>query len=437
MSIENKLQSLLNGESARELFARLYGSDTAVIEGQIGRYLGLVKDYMLMFPETRGDIHLFSTSGRTEIGGNHTDHNNGRVLAAAVNLDSVAVAERNDTDTIILYSRGFSGVFRVELDNLEPKEGEQETTTALIRGIASRFRQLGYKTGGFNAYLASDVLKGSGLSSSASIEVLVGTIMSALYNEGRVDPKKLAKIGQYAENVYFNKPCGLMDQMACAVGGFVAIDFKDPENPVVSKIEFDLARAGYSLLVVDTGGNHADLTRDYADVPREMKSVAAVFGKSVLRDLSVDDVLADVPSLRQKVGDRAILRALHFFSDNERAASQAAALEKGDFNTFLELVNESGSSSWRLLQNVYTNQNPAEQGVTLALAITERFIRQKGAGACRVHGGGFAGTIQAYIRLEDVDEYISIMNRIFGDRSITVLGIRPYGTLHLNPLLGE
>lgn len=437
MSNENKLQSLLSGKAAKELFAKLYGSDTAVVEAQISRYTGLIKDFMLKFPETRGDVHLFSTSGRTEIGGNHTDHNHGRVLAAAVNLDSIAAAEKNDTNTIVLYSRGFSGVFRVELDSLEPREEEQETTTALIRGIASRFRQLGYNIGGFNAYIASDVLKGSGLSSSASIEVLVGTIMSALYNEGCVDPKELAKIGQYAENVYFNKPCGLMDQIACAVGGFVAIDFKDTENPVVNKIEFDLAKAGYSLLVVDTGGNHADLTRDYADVPREMKSVAAAFGKTVLRGLSVDKVLADIPALRQKVGDRAILRALHFFSDNERAAAQAEALKAGDFYAFLELVNESGSSSWRLLQNVYTNQNPAEQGVTLALAITERFIRQKGAGACRVHGGGFAGTIQAYIRHEDVNEYVSVINRIFGDRATTVLGIRPYGTLHLNPLLDE
>ena len=434
--MDKDLSQLLTGFKTRELFAQLYGNDENTIDAQIVRYNTLIQKYYSFFPNDKGDIQLFSTSGRTEVGGNHTDHNAGRVLAAAVSFDTIAAVIKNDSDTITVYSEGFPGSFLVTLGNLEPVVDEQETTTALIRGITARFHALGYKIGGFNAYISSAVLKGSGLSSSASIEVLIGTILNTLYNDDSIDPPQLAMIGQYSENVYFNKPCGLMDQMACAVGGFVTIDFKDNSNPIVKKVDFDMAAQGYRLLVVDTGGNHADLTQDYADVPKEMKSVAEALGKKVCRELTLDEVLANIPMLREKTGDRAILRAMHFFADDKRVVQQVAALEEDRFQDFLRLVTESGSSSWRWLQNCYTNRNPNEQGVTLALAVTEKFILEKGEGACRVHGGGFAGTIQAYIPETYLKEYLTLMEGIFSHKAVAVLNIRPFGTLHVNNLLG-
>jgi galactokinase len=430
------LTSLLEGSKTRELFYQLYGRDEAAIAAQISRYKDLIRKYQEHFPDAQDNIQLFSTSGRTEVGGNHTDHNAGRVLAAAVNFDTIGAAERTEDNKIILYSEGYPDVFEVDLSNLKPVAEERETTTALIRGTAARFHELGHSIGGFRAYISSSVARGSGLSSSASIEVLLGTILNALYNDGKLDQPLLAQIGQYAENVYFGKPCGLMDQMACSVGGFITIDFKDSEKPVIRKVDFDLAAHGYHMLVVDTGGNHADLTQDYADVPQEMKGVAEALGKKVCRELSVQDVLKNIPALREKAGDRAILRALHFFADDQRVVEQAKALEEDRFHDFLHLVNESGSSSWRLLQNCYSNQNPQEQGVTLALAVTEHFIKEKGEGACRVHGGGFAGTIQAYIPDSHLREYVELMEGILGEKAVTVLSIRPHGTLHLNSLLG-
>lgn len=425
----------LEGSKTRELFKKLYGSDNAVIDQQINRYQGLLNRFLVFFPDA-DKVELFSTSGRTEVGGNHTDHNAGRVLAAAVNFDTIAAAEKTDDNKIILYSEGYPEVFEVDLNSLEPVEKEKETTTALIRGTAARFHEFGYSIGGFRAYISSSVARGSGLSSSASIEVLLGTIMNTLYNDGKMEAPLLAKIGQYAENEYFGKPCGLMDQMACSVGGFITIDFKDSENPVIRKIDFDLAARGYHMLVVDTGGNHADLTQDYADVPREMKSVAEAFNKRVCRELTAHELLDNISALRERTGDRAILRALHFFADDQRVVEQAQALEEDRFHDFLRLVSESGSSSWRLLQNCYTTQNPQEQGVTLALAVTEHFIKSIGEGACRVHGGGFAGTIQAYIPDTHLQDYIKLMDGIFGNGAVTVLSIRPYGSLHLNNLLG-
>lgn len=433
-NLEHTRQRLENTRT-KELFGQLYGKNNGIISSQIKRYNAIAKEYITLFPEDRDEIQLFSTSGRTEVGGNHTDHNAGRVLAAAVNFDSVAAAIKNDSDTIVIYSEGFPDAFTVNLIDLAPSKEEQETTTALIRGIAARFKDLGYNIGGFNCYISSTVMKGSGLSSSASIEVLIGTVLSALYNHGSIDPMELAMIGQYAENVYFGKPSGLMDQMACAVGGFVNIDFRDNTNPIVKKVEFDLTEQGYHLLVIDTGGNHADLTNDYADVPKEMRTVAQVLGKKVLRQLTIEDIIQNIPLLREKAGDRAVLRAMHFFADDNRVVEQVKALEEKRFKDFLSLVNESGSSSWRLLQNCYTNQNPGEQGVTLALAITEKFIMEKGEGACRVHGGGFAGTIQAYIPDIYLSEYIGLIQGIFGEKAVTVLNIRPFGTLHLNCLL--
>ncbi len=434
--MSNDLIRLLQGSKTRELFKKLYGGDGDGIDKQVSRYKSLLDRFNENFPDAKNSIQIFSTSGRTEVGGNHTDHNAGRVLAAAVSFDTIAAVEKTDDNKIILYSEGYPEVFEVDLYSLEPVEEERETTTALIRGTAARFHELGYSIGGFRAYISSSVARGSGLSSSASIEVLLGTILNTLYNDGEMDAPLLAKIGQYAENVYFGKPCGLMDQMACSVGGFITIDFKDSENPVIRKVDFDLAAHGYHMLVVDTGGNHADLTQDYADVPSEMKSVAEALGKRVCRELTAQDVIENIPTLRQKAGDRAILRALHFFADDQRVVEQAQALEEDRFQDFLQLVSESGSSSWRLLQNCYTNQNPQEQGVTLALAVTENFIKEIGDGACRVHGGGFAGTIQAYIPDAHLQKYVELMDGIFGSKAVTVLSIRPYGTLHLNKFLG-
>lgn len=424
----------LKGTHARDLFTRLYGEKN--IDKQVDRYIRLIDNFYKCFTDTADEAQLFSSPGRTELGGNHTDHNHGRVIAAAVNFDSIAAVNRTDDNTITLYSEGYEGVFRVELASLEVDKSEQETTNALIRGIAARFKQLGYNIGGFNAYVSSNVLGGSGLSSSASIEILIGAILSGLYNDNKVGAKELAMIGQYAENVYFNKPCGLMDQMACAVGGLVSIDFKNEGKPFVRKIDFDLDKVGYSLLVVDTGGSHADLTEDYANIPQEMKKVASSLGKDVLREVEDKDLIKNIKSLREKVGDRAILRAIHFLSEDRRAKEQFMALQEGRFEDFLRMVKESADSSWKYLQNVYTNQRPEEQGLTLALALTEGFIKKKGYGACRVHGGGFAGTIQAYIKIEQVEEYRAFIEEVFGENSATVLSFRPYGSLYLNPLLG-
>ncbi|NLY61565.1 MAG: galactokinase [Clostridiales bacterium] len=415
-----------------KLFAKLYGNDDKDIEHQKNRYKEILEKHKELFPQNTEKIQFFSTPGRTEVGGNHTDHNHGRVLAAGVNLDGVAAAAKSGDSVITVYSKGYDGAFVVDTNDLEIKEEEQETTSALIRGIAARFKELGYNVGGFNAYIASDVLGGSGLSSSACIEVLLGTILNYLYNDGQIDVQQLAMIGQYAENVYFGKPCGLMDQMACAVGGFVTIDFKDPEKPIVRKIEFGIENQNYSLLVVDTGGNHADLTDDYASIPGEMKAVAQVLGAQVCRELTKDQVIANISLLRKKVNDRAVLRVLHFFNENERVAEQVKALEEGNFQEFLSLVKDSGNSSWKWLQNCYTTHNPLEQSVTLALALTEDFINKIGEGACRVHGGGFAGTIQVFLPTDKVKDYIDEIEPILGEGAVTVLSIRPVGTIKID-----
>lgn len=425
-----QLKEKLNSDKGRQLLAKLYGQAPEIVEKQIDRYVQVVERYYQLFPqEAHKGFYLFSAPGRTEIGGNHTDHNAGRVLAAGISLDAIAVASPSKEDAIRVYSEGYTDPFVVELNSLVPRKEEEGTTSALIRGIASRMRELGYRVGGFNAYIASQVLGGSGLSSSACIEVLLGNIINHLYNDGKIDEILLAKIGQYAENVYFNKPCGLMDQIACAVGGFVTIDFKDFDNPLVRKIDFDFAAQNYSLLVINTGGSHADLTDDYASVPREMKAVASALGKKVCRELTMEEVIQNIPRLRKQVGDRAILRAMHFLAEDQRVVRQVEALERGDFGDFLRLVNESGNSSWKWLQNCYTTQNPHEQGITLALSVTENFLKGSGKGACRVHGGGFAGTVLVFMPNELLDEYVKLMEDIFGKGSVTVLSIRPYGTL--------
>jgi galactokinase len=423
----------LEDSRIKSLFSRLYGKEETLYRDQVKRYQNLLESYCRVFPDE--DLEIFSTPGRTEIGGNHTDHNHGRVLAASVNLDSIAAASRIGGHWITVHSEGYETPFRVSLNDLDQKKEEEGTTTALIRGIAARLKELGYHIGGFNACISSQVLVGSGLSSSASIEVLICTIFNTLYNQGKISPETMALIGQYAENRYFNKPCGLMDQMTCAVGGIITIDFKNPENPVVKKVPFDFNTMKMHLLVVDTGGSHADLTDDYASVPEEMRFVAKLLGTDVLRGTNWNLVCENLSSLRKKSGDRAILRAFHFFMDNQRVSDQVLALESDDFATFLKLVNESGNSSFKWLQNCYTTKDPSEQGVSLALALTEQYLKESGKGACRVHGGGFRGTIQVFMPDELLNGYIQLMRPVFGENAIMVLNIRPVGTVHINSLI--
>ncbi len=408
-------------------FEQLYAGHGAEIQRQKKRYAVLSETFQKTFGEK--PRYWFNTPGRTEIGGNHTDHNHGRVLAASVNLDAVAAVLKNDQAKVILVSEGFEKPFIVALNDLQKRPQEIGTTTALIRGIAHRLNELGYEIGGFKAYVQSDVLPGSGLSSSAAIEVLIGTIFNYLFNHGEIPGETIAQAGQFAENEFFGKPCGLMDQMACAVGGIVAIDFKNPRAPQIEKIPFDLARQGYRLLVVDTGGNHADLTEDYAAVPNEMKAVAKALGKSVCREVTMEEWLEHVAELRRTVGDRALLRAYHFIRENARVAEQVRALKEGDFSRFLKLINDSGHSSFRWLQNIYTTQNPREQGLSLALALSEDFIQTIGEGACRVHGGGFAGTIQAFLPTAGVADYTRRMESVFGEGCVKVLTIRNTGSV--------
>ena len=422
-----------NPEQFKSIFKQIYADDQQSLSYQTERYSTLQRKYT----ETFGDeaVEWFSTPGRTELSGNHTDHNHGRVLAASIDLDSVALAAANDKNKVVTHSDGFDQPFIVDLGDLKMRAAEQGTTTALIRGIAAGLVDSGYAIGGFNARITSDVLQGSGLSSSASIEVLIGTIFNRLYNQNRIEPVEIAKIGQYAENIYFGKPCGLMDQIACATGGVVAIDFKNPLEPQVEKVSIDFKSLNYALLVVDTGGSHADLTPDYAAIPAEMKQVAAALGKEYCREIKSEEFLSKVAELRGKISDRAILRTLHFLQENKRVSAQVSALLNGDFKRFLKLVRESGESSFKWLQNIFSPANIDEQGVTLALALSEKYINEHSAGACRVHGGGFAGTILVFLAHELVDGYKKMIEPIFGKDSIVQLKIRDIGTINLNRLL--
>ncbi len=413
-------------------FPLLYGNVEKIIKNQLTRYNKLIDKFTSEFGSA--DLHFFSAPGRTELGGNHTDHNNGLVLASSINLDSIAVVSNSIDNKIELYSEGYNKSFLVDLNSLKPNPLENGTTNALIRGMAGRLKQLGYSIGGFKAYISSDVLSGSGLSSSASIEVLIGSIFSALFNKNSIAPEILAQVGQYAENNYLGKPCGLMDQMACAVGGIISIDFKDPLNPIFNKVNFDFNKQKYKLLVVDTGGSHADLTDDYSSIPGEMKSVAELFGVSVLREIDMNIFIEKIPYVRKQLGDRAVLRTLHFLEENTRVEEEVLALESADFNEFLKLITASGNSSFKWLQNIYTAKNIKEQGISLALALSEKFIKEIGGGACRVHGGGFAGTIQIFLPENSVEDYKIKMEKIFGKNSVQVLDIRQIGTVYLNSL---
>ena len=370
-------------------------------------------------------ILIFSAPGRTEIGGNHTDHQQGRVLAASINRDILAAVRPNGKNRICLLSEGY-GMDVVDLADLTVRESEKNTSIALIRGIASRFRALGHPVNGFDACVISNVPKGSGLSSSAAFEVLLGTTMNTLFADGQVNPVEIARIGQYAENHYYGKPCGLMDQMASAIGGIIAIDFKDPARPVYERLSFDLAGAGLSLCILDSGADHGDLTEEYAAIPCEMKSVAKALGHTVLREVDEQAFLAAVPRIRPTVGDRAILRAMHFFADDRRVTAEVKAIKARDLAEFRRLIVESGRSSQILLQNSYQSGSTTEQSVALVLAFCERYLSAAG-GAWRVHGGGFAGTVQAFVPVGTVDAFRRSMEVVFGEGSCHLLQIRPTG----------
>ena len=410
------------------IFTNLY--DKSAILSQRERYLLALDSFASIFGEDR-DVNIYSVAGRSELAGNHTDHNCGKVIAASINLDIIAIASKNNEQKINLKSEGYSMLSIDYNDYCEPIEKHFGTSASLIAGMCAGFKNNGYCVGGFDAYCTSSVLRGSGLSSSAAFEDMIGNILNHEYNDGKVSNVKIAQLAQYAENVFFGKPCGLMDQVACAYGGIVAIDFEDTKNPKIEKIDFDLTKARYNLCIVDTGGNHADLTEDYASVPAEMKSVAAFLGKSNLRSCKFADVLANAKKIREACGDRALMRAIHFFRENERVDAMKLALDNGELNTYFAGVLESGRSSFCYLQNVYTTKNVSEQGLSLALCITERFMSGN-KGAFRVHGGGFAGTIQAYIAEEDVELYKETMDAIFGEGACLVLRIRPDGAIKVN-----
>jgi galactokinase len=418
----------ISGGAFDRTFSCLYSEKASE---QRGRYCAAIQEFEKHFGAQR-EIALFSAPGRTEIGGNHTDHQHGGFWLPVLYLDILAVAGKNSENIIRIQSEGYP-MDTIQLKDLSVQEGEKNHASALIRGIAARFQQLGMEIGGFDAYTTSNVLKGSGLSSSAAFETLVGVMLNELYAGGKADPVQIAQIGQYAENVYFGKPCGLMDQTACSVGGFVAIDFENPDKPDVKKLSVDFAKYGHKLCIVDTGGNHADLTGDYASAPAEMKSVARVFGREVLREVKPELFYQNLSRVRAACSDRAILRAFHFFADHDRVPLEVAALESGDFEAFKKLIIESGHSSFMYLQNVYTCKNPDEQGLSLGLAISEHLLA--GRGAWRVHGGGFAGTIQGFVPDAVLKNYKTAFENVCGEGSCHILSIRPVGGVCITPEL--
>jgi len=422
------LEEKINGGN-NPVFQELYGSDTAVLATQAERYSDLMAEFEKTFGNS--DVDLFSSPGRTEIGGNHTDHNYGRVLAGAVNLDNIAVAAANGSNVVSIKSVGYPE-FKVDLSNMEIDESKFYTSEALIKGICAKMKANGYEIGGFDACIEGRVPKGSGLSSSASFEVLIGTIINELFNNGKMSAVENAIIGQWSENNYFGKPCGLMDQTACSVGGLITIDFKDPAKPIVKEVDFDFVSTGFALVITDVGGGHEDAASqaEYASLPTEMKSVAAELGANVLREVSLEKVIEKMPEIRKKTGDRALLRAYHFFGDNQRVADQVAALENNDFDAFLKMVIESGYSSYMYNQNIFDVVHKDEQVVSLALALSEMVL--KGSGAWRVHGGGFGGTIQAFVPQEKLDEYVNTLEHVYGKGACHKLFIRSKGSVKVD-----
>ena len=395
--------------------------DQEQLEHQKLRYVQAIEKFIDLYGDQ--EVSVYSTPGRSEVCGNHTDHQHGEVLAAAINLDIIAVVAKDDTKIKIL-SDDYD-IEAIHIDDLTLRENEKESSEGLIRGILARFQQLQYKIGGFVGYMTSDVLQGSGLSSSAAFEVMIGTILSGMYNDMKVDPVTIAKIGQYSENVYFGKPCGLMDQCACSVGSLIHIDFKDNENPIVEKINVDFPRFHHSLCIVDVHASHADLTEDYASIPEELKEVDHFFHQEYLRDVDEKEFYEHLTEVREAVNDRAVLRAIHVFKENKRVQQAVQSLKQEDFDTFKTIVKASGESSFKYLQNIYSNHYVGQQAVSLALALSENLLGAHGV--CRVHGGGFAGTIQAFVEDDYVEAYKQGIEKYFGEGSCHILKIRKYG----------
>ena len=424
MEMETMIQELETPETAAQL-ARLYGNDPETVAKQKARYGAMIRQHRKLFGD-RGKIALISAPGRTEIGGNHTDHNHGRVLAAAVNLDTLcAVTPRNDM-TVQFHSHGYSPI-EIRLDDLSAHDDEKGTTMALIRGVAAGMKEAGYRIGGFDAVVTSTVAGGSGLSSSAALEVMLTGVLDALYNRFDMPYVLRAQISQRAENIWFGKPSGLLDQMASAAGGLVTVDFRDPAQPEVQALQYDFARKGYALVVVATGGSHADLTDQYSAIPAEMRAVARCCGQSVLRDVTAEELTARAAEIRKSAGDRALMRAFHFVNEDARVPEQVKALREDRMEDFLQLIIDSGRSSYMYLQNVYGPGT--DQSLSLALCMAEEMLA--GKGAWRIHGGGFAGTTLNFVPTAEIGRFVETMDRTFGEGACKVLNIRPEGAAWL------
>ena len=419
--------SKLSSKTTTEQFKKMYGDKTEIINTQMARYKALIERFSSEFPGF-DDVSLFSTPGRTEVGGNHTDHNAGRVLAAAVDLDIISAVSPSKDEAIEIRSEGYP-VIHIDTHDLEIKAEEKYTSAALVRGVCARLKQKGYQIGGFRASIDGKVPKGSGLSSSAAFEVMMVTILNAFYNDGKIDNTETAQIAQYSENEYFGKPCGLMDQTACAYGGLVFIDFKDFEKPVIEKINYDFSEEGYTIVIIDTGGDHADLNQDYAALENEMKSVAKNLGGNVLREFSDKQVIENLKSLREKVSDRAVLRAFHFFNDDQRVVKEVEALKSQNIDEFLSLIKASGESSWMLCQNCYSPRHTDDQGISVGLAVSAQLLDK---GAWRVHGGGFAGTIQVFVHKDALSTFLKHMQKVFGEKACHEVFIRSVGSTQIN-----
>ena len=422
---------LLKSEKASALMAELYGKEGAA-ENET-RYEKVLTGFEQTFGD-RENILLFSSPGRTEISGNHTDHNHGKVLAGSINLDCVGAAAVNYSNLVHIISETYDQDITIDLNQLEPS-AKKAGTNDLIKGLLKGFKEAGYSIGGFDAYVTSNVISAAGVSSSASFEMLLCSMLNTFFNEGRMDSVAYAHIGKYSENIYWDKASGLLDQMACAVGGLITIDFTEPAVPEVEKINFDFGSQDHSLIIVQTGKGHADLSADYSSVPNEMKKVAQFFGKEVLSQVTEEQVIEKLSEVRSFAGDRSVLRALHFFEENKRVEEEVKALKEGNFEKFLKNITASGNSSWKWLQNCFTNSAVQEQGITIALALTELFIAEKQRGACRVHGGGFAGVIMAMLPNDLTDEYIRYIEGCLGEGCAYRMSIRPYGAVCINELL--
>jgi len=427
MKSHELIQEINDGKFDKK-FRYLYSDSENIILCQRKRYIKAIQQFETLFPEY-SDIHIYSAPGRTEIGGNHTDHQHGCVLAAAVNLDAIAVVSFHGQGVIRVKSEGYEE-FSVSLDNLSVCR-DKKKSSEIVRGIAAKFSETGVKIDGFDTYITSDVISGSGLSSSAAFEILIGTIIDIYYNNGRVGAVETAKIGQYTENVYFGKNSGLMDQMVSSVGGLVSIDFHNTESPEIRQFEYNFEHHGYCLCITDTKGNHANLTEDYAEIRMEMEKIASYFHKPFLRNVNETEFYKLIPELRSKFSDRAVMRTAHFFDENNRAVQEAEALQNNDMEKFLELIHNSGESSANLLQNLYSASNPQKQEISIGIMISKKILGKRGA--VRVHGGGFAGTIQAFVPVDLVNEYKSEMNRIFGENSCYILTVRPVGGIEIIP----